>query len=114
MTKCIFRMASVGDCVCLNCGFRTLDERLNRDCGTPFVSQSNVYELCIHIGEENGRINCPTCRGSVKVKTFDCAVHERCTLGKALEDVACCAGCSDYRAVQEVPFQGPGNHAATR
>lgn len=66
---------------------------------------------CTHLGEENGRIECPSCSGTVKVKTFDCAVHGSCTLGKALDGAACCVGCADYREVQEVPFQGPGNHA---
>ena len=65
---------------------------------------------CTHIGEENGRIECPSCSGTVKVKTFVCAVHESCTLGKALDDVACCAGCEDY---QEAPIQGPGDATAS-
>lgn len=51
---------------------------------------------CIHRGEENGRIECPSCSGMVQVKTFDCAVHGSCTLGKRLDEMACCVGCGDY------------------
>ena len=72
-----------------------------RDC--PYVNVPNSIEKksqvepCTHIGEENGRIDCPSCCGTVKVKTFHCAVHGSCTLGKALDDVACCEGCADYQ-----------------
>ncbi len=53
---------------------------------------------CVHFGEQNGLIDCQSCQGTVKLKTFACAVHETCTLGKRLDGIACCAGCDDYRS----------------
>ena len=64
---------------------------------------------CVHLGKENGRIECPACRGTVKIKTFACDVHGKCTLGKSLDDVACCVGCDEFSPNQDVPFNGPGS-----
>lgn len=56
-------------------------------------------EPCIHLGEETGRIECPSCSGTVRVKTFACEIHGECTLSKALNELACCAGCAEYQIV---------------
>ncbi len=51
---------------------------------------------CRHWGEELGTEDCPSCRGNIRIKVFACNIHDRCTLRKALEETACCAGCGDY------------------
>lgn len=52
---------------------------------------------CLNRGPEPiEQIECPTCAGHVRVKAFACAVHGRCTVGKPLPDVACCAVCRDH------------------
>lgn len=56
-----------------------------------------VSGRCIHRGEESGTIRCPTCRGHVEVKSFDCGIYGKCTLAKKLEDVACCVGCPSFK-----------------
>lgn len=53
---------------------------------------------CVHRGEATGLRKCPSCKGSVKVKIFACAIHGECTLAKPLEGVACCGGCKDFTA----------------
>ena len=78
----------------------------NKPC--PFLNKPDLpsrpaKQPCIHFGEQNGLIDCSTCQGTVKLKTFACAVHETCTLGKRLDGIACCAGCDDY----EMQITGP-------
>lgn len=68
-----------------------------RDRSSPPPAHSRTQK-CRHRGEEIGTEECPTCRGSVKVKVFTCDVHEECTLVKQLDDVACCRRCDDYAA----------------
>jgi hypothetical protein len=54
---------------------------------------------CIHLGEVTGeRRLCPTCMGHVEVKLYECAIFGRCTRGKPLEGVACCANCSCFES----------------
>jgi hypothetical protein len=52
---------------------------------------------CKHLGEQNGEETCATCHGNVRIKTFECGVHGRCTLGKKLDGIACCP-CQQYEA----------------
>src|SRR5262249_8463570 len=58
---------------------------------------------CRYLGSEVRRQTCPTCRGTVELKVFACALHGECTLGKALPGVACCAQCSDYAPTEVDP-----------
>lgn len=65
----------------------------------PASSQSTVeLSSCKHFGEETGEtVVCPTCKGSVKVKTFKCAQYGQCTpvtpvIGADGKPVACCNG----------------------
>lgn len=52
---------------------------------------------CRHLGGDTGdRVKCPTCRGSVELKTFFCELHGRCTQGKAAKGVSCCDTCPDH------------------
>lgn len=51
---------------------------------------------CVHLGESTGEtVGCPSCRGSVKLKLFACAIHGQCTTGKKVAGVACCP-CAEY------------------
>jgi hypothetical protein len=59
---------------------------------------------CVHLGAPTGEtVQCPSCRGRVELKLFACAVHGRCTQGKAAPGVACCAGCPDRTARPPYP-----------
>jgi hypothetical protein len=52
---------------------------------------------CIHLGVETGeQIDCPECRGTVRVKIFACPLHTSCAIAKALPGHACCTTCPDY------------------
>jgi hypothetical protein len=53
---------------------------------------------CVHRGEVRREQQCPTCRGSVRLKVFACALHGECTIARALGGLACCATCPDYDA----------------
>jgi ADP-heptose:LPS heptosyltransferase len=50
---------------------------------------------CIHRGGELEEIDCASCGGHVRIKTFACPKHARCTIGKPLEAIQCCAQCPD-------------------
>lgn len=53
--------------------------------------------VCVNLGKESGKvISCPSCKGSVRIKLFDCQIHGVCTLRKQLDGIACCVGCADY------------------
>jgi len=56
-----------------------------------------ITEPCANLGDQLSTEQCDSCQGTVKIKTFACAVHGRCTLGKKLPEIACCQGCGDYR-----------------
>lgn len=59
--------------------------------GTVPLSVVSSKADCIHFGEATGReVLCPTCSGSVRLKTFGCAIHGECTPAKKAEGVACC------------------------
>src|SRR5579872_7199565 len=52
---------------------------------------------CRHLGAPTGESAlCPTCSGRVALKVFGCAIHGKCTQGKAVPGVACCTGCPDH------------------
>lgn len=53
---------------------------------------------CVHLGEATGETReCSTCTGTVRLKLFACTLHRECTIARAIDGVACCAACSDYR-----------------
>jgi len=54
---------------------------------------------CAHLGDAISTEVCDSCQGLVRIKTFACAIHGRCTLGKKLEGIACCGNgtCEDYQ-----------------
>lgn len=55
--------------------------------------------VCQFRGELVDEIECPSCRGTVMLKVFDCAQHERCTVGKPIGEMACCVTCEKYVVV---------------
>lgn len=51
---------------------------------------------CRHLGAATGAtVACPSCRGTVALKLFACAIHGACTVARAVAGVACCASCPD-------------------
>lgn len=52
---------------------------------------------CDHRGEQVDLIECPTCGGTVKLKVFVCAVHQKCTIGKMMPGMGCCTACYDRK-----------------
>ena len=59
-------------------------------------AQNRLARACIHRGAVRREESCPTCRGRVHLKVFDCFVYGECTVGKALAEVACCHVCPTY------------------
>lgn len=64
---------------------------------------------CVHRGEAIGSVDCPTCKGSVRVKLYECSQPDvwqrQATIGKQVDKVtAVCAACS-FR-VAPTPAQG--------
>lgn len=54
---------------------------------------------CVRRGASLRVVDCPTCGGSVKAKTFACATHGECTLfTKPIPGIKACDGCTDYQA----------------
>lgn len=47
---------------------------------------------CDHRKEESRLVDCPSCRGSVKVKVFQCDKHGECTVGKDIPGLHVCDG----------------------
>lgn len=59
---------------------------------------------CQHLGGPTGETKqCATCRGSVSIKLFSCAVHGTCSLGKPVPGVQTCDGCTDKVLVPAAP-----------
>lgn len=52
---------------------------------------------CVHLGEVADEILCPTCQGAVRIRVYACGRHEKCTLGKVIDEVTCCVSCVDYQ-----------------
>jgi hypothetical protein len=52
---------------------------------------------CRHLGPETGKVvECPGCRGVVRLKLLSCALHGVCTAAREVPGVRCCAGCDTY------------------
>lgn len=50
----------------------------------------------MHQGSVRREEQCPSCRGEVLIKVFDCELHGQCTWARAIEEIVCCAKCADY------------------
>ena len=55
-----------------------------------------IEQPCNHVGSELRTQKCLTCKGEVLLKVFGCALHNQCTLLRAVPPVACCRTCHDY------------------
>lgn len=53
---------------------------------------------CRHLGRIVDERPCQGCRGQVRVKIFYCPIHGECSLGRQVDNTACCAVCEDYDA----------------
>ena len=71
-----------------------------------------VANPCVHLGADTGeRVTCQTCRGKVELKILLCAVHGRCTVGKAVPGTACCSTCPDFSPAGSIASaRPPGRH----
>lgn len=98
--KCEWKhCVETGDLRCPHCR-RHSREDVESVCNPqPIITNGELRlgQKCIHIGQQNGLSQCKSCRGSVRIKTFDCSIHEKCTLQKKLDDIVCCSTCNDYQ-----------------
>lgn len=53
---------------------------------------------CVHLGPEVRRVACESCRGSVQIKVFACAIHGECTARryKSGGNMRACLTCAEY------------------
>jgi hypothetical protein len=58
-------------------------------------------DACRHLEQLIAEKLCSGCRGQVRVKIFRCQIHGECSLGRQLDDTACCAVCQDYVAASQ-------------
>ena len=67
---------------------------------SPILEQRTIAATmkCVHRGDEQREEVCPTCRGSVRVKIYGCAVLGECTIAKKIGNLAVCQGCASYSA----------------
>ncbi len=55
---------------------------------------------CKFLGPPTGQFrDCPTCSGNVRLKVMGCGVHTTCTVGRKVDGVACCVGCTEFKAI---------------
>lgn len=70
---------------------------------------------CVNLGEDTGErvaYGCKSCGGSlrnIELKVYGCKVHGKCTLGKKVDGVECCAGCNEYSDHEPDPPPDPRN-----
>ena len=64
--------------------------------------EDNVKHFkCEHFGAYTNKLEiCPSCRGKVKVKIFDCTIHGECTFTKHIPNIACCKSCKEFQCVE--------------
>ena len=92
-----------GICECPNPVCRSHDKNLRVPCYAGEVIDcgfcSNDKEArgpCKHLGEYLNRTKeCVACRGTVKIKLFECAIHKICSINKPV-GWHCCHSCGDY------------------
>ena len=82
------------------------------------IGANAVAWQCIHRGERSGLEPCPTCKGSIKIIKYDCAVHGTCQMQQYLKGVKPCSLCTDRQKFHSptvrnllyhvCPFKGNG------
>jgi hypothetical protein len=60
----------------------------------PIPRASPLSLPCRFRGESIGEVECPSCQGNVRVKTFGCDAFGSCTLLKEVRGLACCRTCT--------------------
>lgn len=70
----------------------------------PTIQPRQVDVQCRYLRAQAGERECHTCSGRVRVKTFGCALHGECSLGKQVDDVACCATCKQFTGEEPTPL----------
>ncbi len=96
---------------CLHCGWLVSDNERGREKRAQWgEDESHVIKrattevkappprVCKFFGKPTGKTAvCPSCRGKVELKLFECQIHGACTPGKSAPGVACCKGCKQYQ-----------------
>jgi hypothetical protein len=100
-TNCVLKLRETIDdrhvYECVDCG-RLVRSRyddpkmVHVECGT------GRERPCVHLGDSTRVQECETCGGNWRIKVFDCAVHDECSIQTVLPDIAVCASCEQYRA----------------
>ncbi len=79
--------------VCRTC---EKNEARGKSVGAP---TSTAKDACRHRSEKpTGSQTCVSCRGSVELKIFNCAVHGTATIATRVEKRGCCEGCQQREA----------------
>lgn len=76
---------------------------------------ASAHFPCVHLGAEQRRDLCSTCKGKVEVKVFACEVHGECTQAKRAEGVNGCCGMQGIqgttpRSASATVLLGSGRH----
>jgi len=75
--------------------------QLRELCGRHGESQRQA-SVCVHLGPERRRERCPTCRGHVEIKIFECALFQECVRGPSIAGLATCLICTSFVAATPV------------
>lgn len=75
-------------------------------CGTVYHSETDTGNdprwvqgsPCANRGESTRTTDCKACRGTVKLKVFECSVHDECTIKKRA-GLQVCLGCDDWQPI---------------
>lgn len=70
------------------------------------MDEREIRPRCVHRGPEAAAVQCPSCRGTVRVKVFQCKMYGLCTIVKASKYMHCSAPCPD-RLEEQNGSQGP-------
>lgn len=82
------------DCKCRLCYLSINDPRYRELWGMEVAKTSGV---CAHLGAVTGdTVPCKSCRKTVQLKLFKCAIHGVCTPSRSVPGIPCCTMCSDY------------------
>ncbi len=97
MMDCAFiPFGSVGRWTCPRCNVPTPLGRIYEKPPRRTCSIIAAIETCVARRKTIGFQLCETCNGNVRIKTFACDIHGKCTLKKQLPGIACCATCKDF------------------
>jgi hypothetical protein len=57
----------------------------------------NPKKLCINLLNLFESKKCNSCNGNVKIKVFNCIIHDKCTINKEITNIVCCKNCPSYK-----------------